>query len=169
MPRRATRLAFALVLTTAAAGALLVATPSAGRAQAGAAATPHVTGVGPERPAIWREAAALLEHGAQAWNQGDLDGFVSDYTTDATFVTSRGLVRGTAEIKARYAARFAPGAVRDSLTFRLLDAERLGPAAASLVATYVLTRGDSVTSTGPTSLVLKKVAGRWKIAHDHSS
>jgi uncharacterized protein (TIGR02246 family) len=157
------------VLVAAAAGALSLATPEPARAQARTAATPHVTGAGAERAAIWREAAALLEHGARAWNGGDLDGFVSDYTTDATFVTGRGLVRGTAEITARYAARFAPGAVRDSLTFRLLDVERLGAGAASLVATYVLTRGDSVTSTGPTSLVLKRVAGRWKIAHDHSS
>jgi len=38
-----------------------------------------------------------------------------------------------------------------------------------VVGTYFLTRGDSVTSTGPTSLVLKKVGGRWRIAHDHSS
>ena len=142
---------------------------AAGPATALAQAPSHVSGVGPERPAIWREAAAMLEHGAASWNSGDLDGFVSDYTSDATFVTSRGLVRGTAEIRARYAARFAPGAARDSLTFRLLDVERLGPAAAHLVATWVLTRGDSVTSTGPTSLVLRKVAGRWKIAHDHSS
>ena len=134
-----------------------------------AQALPHVTGAGPERPAIWREAAALLEHGAASWDGGDLDGFVSDYATDATFVTSRGLVRGTGEIRARYAARFAPGATRDSLTFRLLDVERLGRTAAHLVATWVLTRGDSVTSSGPTSLVLRKVAGRWKIAHDHSS
>lgn len=165
MPHRTARPALALLV----AAALLAATPGVGRAQAGPRQAPHVTGAGPEQAAIWREAAALLEHGARAWNGGDLDGFVSDYTTDATFVTSRGLVRGTAEIKARYAARFAPGAVRDSLTFRLLDVERLGPAAAGVVATYVLTRGDSVTSTGPTSLVLKRVAGRWKIAHDHSS
>ena len=167
MPCPDTRRALGLVL--AAAGALSLATPDACRAQAHRAATPHVSGAGPERPAVWREAAALLEHGAQAWNGGDLDGFVSDYTPDATFVTSRGLVRGTAEIEARYRPRFAPGAVRDSLTFRLLDVERIGAAATTLVATYVLTRGDSVTSTGPTSLVLKRVAGRWKIAHDHSS
>ena len=134
------------------------------------AQTPHVTGAGPERPAIWREAAALLEHGASVWNAGDLDGFVSDYVPDATFVTSRGLVRGTAEIRQGYATRyFAPGAVRDSLTFRVLDVELLAPRVAHLVATYVLMRGDSVTSTGPTSLVLKKVGDRWRIAHDHSS
>ena len=130
---------------------------------------PLVAGAGPDRPAVWREAAAVLEHGARAWNGGDLDGFVSDYTADATFVTSRGLVRGTAEIRSRYAARFAPGAQRDSLSFRLLDVDLLDPRTANLVATWVLARGDSVTSSGPTSLVLKKVRGRWKIAHDHSS
>lgn len=156
-------------LATLAIGSLLAASTAAAQAPAPVGATPHVTGAGPERATIWRQAALLLEHGARAWNAGDLDGFVSDYAIDATFVTGRGLVRGTGEIRGRYAARFAPGATRDSLTFRLLDVERLGPASAALVATYVLTRGDSVTSSGPTSLVLKRVAGRWKIAHDHSS
>jgi ketosteroid isomerase-like protein len=30
-------------------------------------------------------------------------------------------------------------------------------------------RGDSVTARGPTSLVLRRSSGRWRIAHDHSS
>ncbi len=140
-----------------------------GPAPLAAQGTPHVTGAGPDRPAIWREVAAMLEHGAASWNGGDLDAFVSDYVSDATFVTSRGLVRGTAEIRARYAARFAPGASRDSLTFRLLDVDALGPRLANVVAIWTLSRGDSVTSTGPTSLVIRKVGGRWRIAHDHSS
>lgn len=152
-----------LVVLAAALAAVSIPARAAGQA------LPHVTGAGPERPAIWREVAAVLEHGAAAWNGGDLDGFVSDYAADATFVTSRGLVRGAAEIRARYAARFAPGAVRDSLRFQLLDVDPLGPRTAAIVATWTLARGDSVTSTGPTSLVLKKVGGRWRIAHDHSS
>lgn len=140
-----------------------------GVAPLAAQALPHVAGAGPDRPAAWREVAAVLEHGAGSWNAGDLEGFVSDYTPDATFVTSRGLVRGTTEIRERYAARFAAGAQRDSLSFRLLEVDILGPRTAHLVATWVLARGDSVTSSGPTSLVLKKVGGRWMIAHDHSS
>lgn len=130
---------------------------------------PHVTGAGPDRPAVWSEVAGMLEHGAAAWNAGDLEAFVGDYTSDATFVTSQGLVRGTAEIRSRYAARFEPGASRDSLTFRLLDVDQLGPRTVALVARWVLSRGDSVTASGPTSLVLKKAGGRWRIAHDHSS
>ncbi len=112
---------------------------------------------------------ALLEHGALAWNAGDLDGFMADYAADATFVTSRGLVRGRESIRALYAPRFAPGARRDSLRFEDLAADPLGPDLVHLVARYVLQRGDSVTARGPTSLVLRRTGGRWRIVHDHSS
>lgn len=148
---------------------LALAPCAAGARSLAAQDLPHVTGAGPERPAVWREVASVLEHGARAWNGGDLDGFVSDYAPEATFVTSRGLVRGTAEIRSRYAPRFAPGAQRDSLSFRLLDVDLLGPRTANVVAIWTLTRGDSVASSGPTSLLMKKVGGRWRIAHDHSS
>ncbi|NJD10019.1 MAG: SgcJ/EcaC family oxidoreductase, partial [Gemmatimonadetes bacterium] len=130
-----------------------VVAAAAAPSRAAAQALPHVAGAGPEKPAVWREVGAMLEHGAAAWNGGDLDGFISDYTDDATFVTSRGLVRGASEIRSRYAARFGPGATRDSLTFRLLDVDVLGPRTAAMVATWTLSRGDSVTSSGPPSQV----------------
>ncbi len=165
MDARARMVPAGLVALAAALGALgaLPARPLA------AQELPHVAGAGPGRPAVWNEVAAALEHGARAWNAGDLDGFVSDYEPDATFVTARGLVRGTAEIRSRYASRFAPGAQRDSLSFRLLDVDLLDRRTANVVAVWTLARGDSVTSTGPTSLVMRKSGGRWRIAHDHSS
>lgn len=115
------------------------------------------------------EIQALLAHGALAWNRGDLDGFVSDYAEDATFVTAGSVVHGRPEIRARYAPRFAPGAQRDSLHFENLEVDVVGPDAVNAIAYYVLSRGDSVTQRGPTSLVLKKLGGRWLIVHDHSS
>jgi uncharacterized protein (TIGR02246 family) len=118
--------------------------------------------------AAQRAAEDLLAHGAAAWNRGDLDGFVSDYAEDATFVTSRGLVRGRAAIRERYAPRFAPGTARDSLSFRDIRARVEGDAVQA-VAWWVLSRGDSVTATGPTSLLLRRAGGRWRIVHDHSS
>ena len=43
----------------------------------------------------------------------------------------------------------------------------------NVIATYVLARHvagrDSVTAQGPTSLVMRRVEGRWRIVHDHSS
>ena len=114
-------------------------------------------------------ALALLDHGAAAWNRGDLAGFMSDYTLDASFVTPRLVVHGRADIQARYAPRFAPGGVRDSLYFRDLEVDLVAPDALNAIAYYVLQRGDSITARGPTSLVMRKIGGRWYIAHDHSS
>lgn len=114
-------------------------------------------------------ARALLDHGAASWNRGDLDGFMSDYTDEATFVTPRSVVRGRAAIRALYERHFAPGARRDSLRFENLEAHPFADGAINAIAYYVLVRGDSVTSRGPTSLVLRRRGGRWLIAHDHSS
>jgi uncharacterized protein (TIGR02246 family) len=112
---------------------------------------------------------ALLAHGAAAWNRGDLAGFVSDYAPGASFVTPRRVLHGLAEIQARYAPRFAPGGVRDSLYFQDVEVDVLGPDALNAIAYYVLQRGDSVTARGPTSLVMRYRDGRWFIVHDHSS
>lgn len=112
---------------------------------------------------------ALLAHGAAAWNRGDLDDFMSDYTADATYVTPRAVVHGRDNIRARYAPRFAPGAARDSLRFEGLEVDVVGPDALNAIAYYVLVRGDSVTARGPTSLLMRKVGARWFIVHDHSS
>jgi ketosteroid isomerase-like protein len=63
--------------------------------------------------------------------------------------------------------------VRDSLSFELLDVDPLAPDVLNVIATYILARQvngrDSITARGPTSLVMRRVDGRWRIVHDHSS
>ncbi|MDB4882018.1 MAG: L-asparaginase [Gemmatimonadetes bacterium] len=128
-----------------------------------------------ERRAVHDEIGAMLIRAAASWNRGDLDAFVSDYLPgdSTTYIGSRGVLRGPAAIRAAYAPRFAPGGTRDSLSFVLLDVDPLAPNVANVVATYVLARHvgarDSVTAKGPTSLVMRRVDGRWRIVHDHSS
>jgi uncharacterized protein (TIGR02246 family) len=120
---------------------------------------------------IRREVMAVLDHGARAWDAGNLDDFVSDYLPDSgtTFITKTGVLHGVAAIRGVYAARFAPGAQRDSLHFQNVEVDVLGPDVVNTIAWYVLTRGDSITARGPTSLVMRHVSGRWRIVHDHSS
>lgn len=120
---------------------------------------------------IRREIMAVLDHGAQSWDRGDLDAFVSDYLpdTETTYITKTGVVHGIAAIRNVYAARFAPGAQRDSLHFQNVEVDVLSPDLVNTIAWYVLTRGDSITARGPTSLVMRRVSGRWRIVHDHSS
>lgn len=112
-----------------------------------------------------------MNRSAAAWTRGDLDAFMDDYLPGArtTYVTSRGLVRGPEQIRARYAPRFAPGALHDSLSFEGVEVDPLAPGVAHVVAWYVLSRGDSLVARGPTSLVMFRTEEGWKIVHDHSS
>ena len=159
MRPRATRL-------LAAGGLLMVACARATAAYHASAA---------ERAAVRDEIAAMMARSAASWNRGDLDAFVDDYLPGdtTTYVGGRGILRGTAPIRAAYAPRFAPGGVRDSLSFVLLDVDPLAPDVANVIARYVLARRvagrDSITASGPTSLVMRRVQGRWRIVHDHSS
>jgi len=117
----------------------------------------------------------MLERAAGNWNRGDLDAFMSDYlpSDSTTYVGGRGLVRGPAAIRSSYARLFTGELVRDSLSFTILDVDPVAPDVANLIARYTLARRvggrDSVTASGPTSLLVRRVEGRWRIVHDHSS
>jgi len=117
------------------------------------------------------EVHALLEQSARAWNAGDLDGFLITYARDSatTFLSVRGLTHGFAAIRDRYAARFEPGAERDSLRFTDVELRPLGADHLLVTARYVLERGDSVTATGPFTVVWERRPEGWRMIHDHSS
>ena len=158
--------------------------PTAAGADGAPSTTPAGTVVGPPGGTVvardervrdprvaLREICAMMDSSARAWNRGQLDAFVSDYMEGegTTYIGSRGIVRGPAAIREVYAPRFAPGGVRDSLSFERVEVDLLAPDLANTIAWYVLMRGDSVTARGPTSLVMRRVRGAWKIVHDHSS
>lgn len=117
------------------------------------------------------ELRALLDQSARAWNAGDLDGFMVTYARDSatTFMTARGPIYGYDSIRARYAPRFEPGAERDSLRFTDLVVRVLDADYAIATVRYVLERGDSVTATGPFTVVLRHQRQGWRMIHDHTS
>jgi len=117
------------------------------------------------------ELQALLDQSARAWNAGDLEGFLITYAHDSatTFVTQRGPIYGFDAIRGRYAARFEPGAVRDSLTFTDFTVRMMGPDYVLSTAHYVLMRGDSVTATGPFTVIWQHRPEGWRMIHDHTS
>jgi len=159
VPRRAARIVF---------GGLVLAA-ACSRAVGGY----HPTSA--QRTAVRSELQGMLERAAGNWNRGDLDAFMSDYlpSDSTTYVGGRGLVRGPAAIRNSYARLFTGEAVRDSLSFTILDVDPVAPDVANLIARYILARRvggrDSVTASGPTSLLVRRVDGRWRIVHDHSS
>lgn len=113
----------------------------------------------------------MLDASAVEWNRGNLDGFVGTYANDTatTFVSGGQVQRGFAWIRQNYAPRFLAGAKRDSLRFERFIARPLGRDYAMVTARYVLFRGDSITSSGPFTLVLQRQGNEWRIIHDHTS
>jgi len=137
-------------------------------------------GCSPAPPAVSPVAAAqevgaivrTLEVSTQGWNRGDLDAFLVPYAEEATFVGSRGLLRGKPAIRAQYqSSYFGAGRVRGTLRFEGIDVRMLGPRNALAVGRYVVTeRGaGQADATGLFSLALERRAEGWRIIHDHSS
>ena len=161
----------ALVLITAAAACATSTGAPAGNATdaGGAAASGALDAAAGET--VRSVVRVMMARGAAAWNRGDLDAFVDDYAPDTTttYVGSRGLVRGRAAIRAAYAPRFAPGVQRGTLRFENMEIDVLAPDAAFALATYVLTVGDSTIARGPTSILFRRIGGRWYMTRDHSS
>ena len=126
---------------------------------------------GAAREQVATEVCAMFARGAASWTRGDLDAFMSDYLPGegTTYIGRDGVLHGPEAIRASYAPRFAPGAARDSLSFEQVEVDVLAPNVVNAIAYYVLSRGDSTVARGPTSLVLRRVNGRWMIVHDHSS
>ena len=113
----------------------------------------------------------MLETSATAWNQGDLEAFLSDYqdAPSTTFVGSRGVLAGIDEIRDNYSPRFGPGAERDSLRFESIRVRTLSPMIGIVTARYVLHEDGVTQASGPFTLIMRRTGAGWKITHDHSS
>ena len=118
------------------------------------------------------EIAAMLTRSAASWNHGDLAGFMGDYAHDSltSYLAGSRFTHGWQPLYDHYqAAYFAPGKHRDSLTFDDVHVRVLSPGVAFATAHFYLHRGDSLTASGPFTLILTHDGTRWHIVHDHTS
>ena len=115
------------------------------------------------------EITNLLNEQDEAWNRGDLDGFLEPYDDSGKLVfLSTALIRSRAELKAKYEKRYATGASDyGKLSFSELQVEELAPGLARAWGKWTVRAKE--TSTGWFTLILQKQNGRWRIIHDHSS
>jgi beta-aspartyl-peptidase (threonine type) len=145
----------------------LLATAVAGCRAGGQTASSH----GSTNATLTSQITSQLQRSAADWNRGDLESFISDYAPESTttFIDGRRARHGFEFIRQYYAPRFAPGARRDSLHFEEIAARPLSPTLALVTARFILKRGDSVTASGPFTLVVEQRPAGWRILHDHSS
>lgn len=126
----------------------------------------------PAAPAPGHAIAAMLDASADAWNRGDLAGFLDDYADSAAFVTSSGIIHGRDAIERRYQEGYwSGGGPPDLLSFEDIRVTPLGADHALAVGRYILKDRDegAQTATGIFTLILVRTPDGWRIIHDHSS
>lgn len=116
---------------------------------------------------------AVLEEQREAWNAGDLDGFLAGYErSEALLFTSGAKIRrGFEETREKYLARY--GSARETmgeLRFEILDVRALGSCsdAAIVLGRWQLTETPEAGS-GVFSVILERQGESWRIVHDHTS
>ena len=117
-----------------------------------------------------QEIEALIEQQAKGWNEGDLEAFMSAYwkSDDLTFSSGGKVTRGFDSTLAGYQRRYPNAAAMGKVQFTELEFLPLGPSAMQVLGVWKLDRGrDSIG--GRFTLVFRKLAGGWKIVHDHTS
>ena len=148
-------------------------------ARAKAEAESQGSGVGDQESEIWgqesddavREAVELvLREQQEAWNRGDVEAFAEHYwkSDDLTFSSGGKTTRGWEETLRGYRERYPTREKMGRLSFSNLEVTPLGDAAALVLGEWRLER-DSEPVSGNSSLVFRKVDGRWVIVHDHTS
>lgn len=115
---------------------------------------------------------AVLEAQRDAWNRGDLDGYMAGYWRSAhlTFFGGSGETRGWRETLERYRARYQSGGrMMGTLTFDQIRVEMLSRDGAFVRGTWSLAMADGTNPHGVFTLVIRRMPDGWRIVHDHSS
>ncbi|MCZ2152767.1 MAG: SgcJ/EcaC family oxidoreductase, partial [Bryobacterales bacterium] len=118
------------------------------------------------------EVLGVMHAQQEAWNRGDLDGFLESYEKagDITFV-GREVSRGFDGLVKRYRSTYGDRGRMGQLQFAELEFRPLGEDYALVIGRFQLTRTESAggNASGRFTVVLHKSVNGWKIIHDHTS
>src|SRR5213082_3217090 len=116
------------------------------------------------------EVRAILSTQQEAWNHGDIDGFMKGYARAETtvFVSGDEVTRGWQTVRDRYLKKYGDRAKMGTLTFSDLEIEQLGPDSAVALGRWALKRAND-SPHGRFTLILRKTPDGWRIVHDHTS
>jgi uncharacterized protein (TIGR02246 family) len=116
---------------------------------------------------------AVLADSYKAWEAGDADGMVANYTADATAIMT-GSLRGSRDVVRENMALAFAGPLKDTSTYnRQLSLRFVGQDAAIVIAEsgILFGGGTEVPDTGKVNVtwVFEKRDGQWLIAAYHNS
>ncbi len=115
---------------------------------------------------------ALLDAQVEAWNRGDLEGFMAGYwrSPELTFCSGGNVTKGWEATLERYRRRYqAEGREMGRLSFETVDVLGLGRDAALARGGWRLHTSDGKEPHGLFTLLLRRPDGDWRIVYDHTS
>jgi ketosteroid isomerase-like protein len=119
-----------------------------------------------------KEVRAVLTAQIDAWNRGDLEGYMAGYwkSPELVFFSNGTETRGWQATLDRYRTRYqADGTQMGVLDFPELDIVTLGQNAAIARGRWHLKMPDGKDLGGMTTVIFRRLPEGWRIVHDHSS
>lgn len=116
-----------------------------------------------------KEIASVLDQQLQAWNAGDIEGFMAHYwkSDSLQFITKNGITKGWQQTLDRYKKGYPNREAMGKLAFTIYSVELLSDRAALVIGKWKV---DSTKSQeGHFNLLFKKIDNRWVIVLDHTS
>jgi len=113
---------------------------------------------------------AVLSAQQEAWNRGDIEGFMKGYwnSPQVTFAGSNGITRGWVAVLARYRMRYPDTQAMGHADFSELEVYPIGKDAALVLGRWHLKRASNDVG-GVFTLVFQRFPEGWRIIHDHTS
>jgi beta-aspartyl-peptidase (threonine type) len=115
----------------------------------------------------------LLVTQIEAWNHGNLEGFMAGYwrSPDLTFFSGGTVTKGWEPTLQRYQQRYqSKGNEMGKLEFQDLNIDLLSGRSAVVTGKWQLTMSDGKQPHGLFTLIVKRIPPTgWKIVHDHTS
>jgi uncharacterized protein (TIGR02246 family) len=123
-----------------------------------------------KNPGAITQIRSVLRAQEEAWNRGDIDGFMNGYARSGstTFVSEDAVRRGWENVRERYLKKYSDRAKMGLLTFSDLEITLVSADAAVVLGHWKLKRTQD-RPHGRFTLIFRKTADGWRIVHDHTS
>jgi ketosteroid isomerase-like protein len=112
----------------------------------------------------------VLEAQRDAWNRGDIEGYMAGYerSGDIVFISGDILTRAWQTVHDRYKKNYDSREKMGTLTFTDLEIQVLNNHAAVMFGRWHLQRANDEPH-GRFTLIFRRTSQGWKIIHDHTS
>ena len=113
---------------------------------------------------------AVLDAQRDAWNRGDIAGYMDGYarSADITFVSGNSITRGWQTVHDRYQKNYDSREKMGTLTFSDLETTILSTDTAMVLGSWHLQRSNDQPH-GRFTLIFRWTKQGWRIIHDHTS